>query len=295
MWACAKASERRSGPRAFARGLALAAGVACGAAGGVAADTATPPARVVSMNVCTDQLALLIAAPGQIAALSPLATDAEMSALAALAAGLPQTTGGAEDIYLRAPDLVLADVWSDPGTLAMLTRLGVPVEQFSPGVSVPDIRAKITRMGEVLGQGARAAAVLADFDARLAAIERPAQVLRAAVYGAGGYGYGPKTLEGQILALAGFENLVAGPGLDWGGRLDLEALVLAAPDLVIAGVPGASRAEAILAHPALAGLRVEHGLRDAAWVCAAPAMADAVAGLAAYGRRIELENIKASQ
>ena len=272
--------------------------MACGAAG-VAADTAPPapppPARVVSMNVCTDQLALLIAAPGQLVALSPLATDPEMSALAGLAAGLAQTTGGAEDIYLRGPDLVLADVWSDPGTLAMLARLGVPVEQFSPGVSVPDIRAKILRMGEVLGRDAVAQAVLADFDAQLAALARPAPGLRAAVYGPGGYGYGPATLEGQMLALAGFDNIVSGPGLDWGGRLDLERLVLAAPDLVVLGAAGASRAEEMLAHPALTGLPLAVGLRDARWVCAAPAMLGAIADLAAMGRQIEAERIAAGQ
>ena len=111
----------------------------------------------------------------------------------------------------------------------------------------------------------------------------------------GGYGYGPKTLEGQMLALAGFENIVSGPGLDWGGRLDLEALVLAAPDLVIAGVPGASRAEEMLAHPALRGLALARSLHDARWVCAAPAMLGAVAELAAIGRQIESEKVKVKQ
>lgn len=295
MRACARPFRRRGGPRAFARALALAAGVASGAAGVAVADAAHPPGRVVSMNVCTDQLALLIAAPGQIVALSPLATDPEMSALAPRAKGLPQTSGGAEDIYLRAPDLVLADVWSDPGTLAMLARLGVRVEQFSPGVSVPDIRAKILRMGKVLGREAEAAGVLADFDAGLAAIARPGLQLRAAVYGPGGYGYGPATLEGQMLALAGFENIVSGPGLDWGGRLDLERLILAAPDLVVLGAPGASRAEEMLAHPALAGMPLAVGLRDARWVCAAPAMLGAIADLAALGRQIEADKIAVGQ
>jgi iron complex transport system substrate-binding protein len=284
MWACAKASDPRrgAGTRGLLRVLALAVGVAATTA---LADS--PPARVVSMNVCTDQLLLLIADPAQIAALSPLATDPAMSALAAAAAGHAQTSGRAEDIYLRRPDLVLADVWSDPETVAMLERLGVWVERFSPGVSVPDIRAKIVTMGAVLGQPDRAARVLADFDAQLAAIERPEHAPRAAVYGPGGYGYGPATLEGQMLALAGFENIVAGPGLDWGGRLDLERLVLAAPDLVIAGAPGASRAEEMLAHPALAGLSIERQLHDARWVCAAPAMLGAVAELAAMGRQLE--------
>lgn len=285
MSVCARPSEGswQAKARALARVVALAAGLA-GVAAAAFADAA--PARVVSMNLCTDQLLLLIAERGQIAAVSPLATDPEMSALAALAAGLPQTSGRAEDIYLRRPDLVLADVWSDPETVAMLERLGVRVLRFSPGVSVPDIRAKIVAMGDALGQPARAAEVLADFDTRLAAIERPEPAPRAAVYGAGGFGYGPATLEGQMLALAGFDNLVSGPGLDWGGRLDLERLVLAAPDLVIAGAPGASRAEELLAHPALAVLPVARGLHDARWVCAAPAMLAAVAELAAIGRQI---------
>ncbi|WP_372841862.1 ABC transporter substrate-binding protein [Phaeovulum sp.] len=247
------------------------------------------------MNLCADQLLLLIADPEQIAALSPLATNPEMSALAPLAEGIAQTTGGAEDIVSRRPDLVLADVWSNPGTLAMLERLGLRVEQFSPGVSVQDIRAKITRMGAVLGREARAAELLAEFDATLAAIETPAQPPRAAIWGAGGYGYGAATLEGQILALAGFENIVAGPGLDWGGKLDLERLLVLAPDLVIAGAPGASRAEEILAHPALAGFRVERNLHDARWVCAAPAMLEAVAELAAIGREINAEKSEVHQ
>jgi len=254
-----------------------------------------PPQRVVSMNVCTDQLALLIAAPGQIVALSHFATDPEMSALAAAAAGFAQSRGDAEAIALLAPDLVLADVWSSPATLDMLARLGIRVEQFSPGVSAPDIRAKIERMGTVLGQPERAAQVLARFDASLAAIRRPGPGLRAAIYGPGGFGYGTATLEGQILALAGFANVVAGPGLDWGGRLDPERLLLAAPDLVIAGAAGASRAEELLAHPALRHLRVARGLRDANWVCAAPAMLDAAAELAQLGRQIAAEKLAVGQ
>ncbi len=256
--------------------------------------------RVVSMNVCTDQLALLIAAPRQVVSLSHFATDPQMSALAEQARGYAQNHGRAEEIYLMAPDLVLADVWSSPATMAMLRRLGVPVEQFPPGVSVEEIRGRITRMGEVLGREARAAEVLAGFDAALAAIVRPARRPRAAVYGAGGYGYGPATLEGQILSLAGFDNVVSGPGLEWGGRMALERLVMEAPDLVIAGADagvtgGHSRAQELLLHPALAGLPRVARLRDARWVCGTPQMLGAVADLAAIGRQIESDKEKAKQ
>jgi iron complex transport system substrate-binding protein len=39
---------------------------ACGLLALFAAPAAAAPARVVSMNLCTDQLAMLLAAPGQL-------------------------------------------------------------------------------------------------------------------------------------------------------------------------------------------------------------------------------------
>lgn len=281
---------RRSDPGRGARARLLRAALCAAACLAAApAPARDVPVRVASMNLCTDQLALLIAAPGQIVSLSHFATDPQMSALSDAAQGYAQNHGRAEELYLLEPDLVLADIWSSPATVGMLRRLGVPVEQLPPGVSIEEIRGRITRIGTLLGREARAAEVLAGFDAALAAIERPGRAPRAAIYGPGGYGYGPATLEGQILALAGFDNVVGGPGLDWGGRMALERLVMAAPDLVISDEGGASRSEEVLAHPALAGLPLVAGLRDARWICGAPAMLEAVAELAAIGRQIETE------
>jgi iron complex transport system substrate-binding protein len=91
--------------------------------------------------------------------------------------------------------------------------------------------------------------------------------------------------------MAGFENVVSGPGLDWGGRLPLEDLVMDRPDLVVVGGSqggaGTSRAQAVLDHPVLRDLPTVRGLRDARWTCAAPAMLGAVADLAGLGREIE--------
>lgn len=255
------------------------------------------PARVVSMNLCTDQLALALADPGQIVSLSHFATDPGMSVHWKQAEGFPLNYGGAEEISILRPDLVLADTWSNPDTIRMLKTLGIRVAQLPPSTSLPEIRARITEMGALLGHPERAAKMLADFDARLAAIKRPAKGLRAAVIGPSGYGYGPRTLEGQILALAGFDNVVGGPGLDWGGRLPLEDLVMDHPDLVIIGGSqggmGTSRAQSVLDHPVLRDLPSVRGLRDARWTCGAPAMLGAVSDLAALGR--EIEHDKANQ
>ncbi len=243
------------------------------------------PLRVVSMNLCTDQLALLIADPGQIVSLTNLAADPAMSALADQARPYPANHGRAEEVYLMHPDLVLAGEWTDQAAVSMLTRLGVPVTIFPAGAGIEDVRDAITRMGDSLGQPERAAALLTDFDARLAAIQPVAGQPRATVYGPGGYAWGEKTLAGAILKAAGYANVATGPVLSHGGYLSLERLAMARPDLIVAALSGgASRAEAVLDHPALRGMAAIGQQRDADWVCAAPAMLDAVADVAAQGR-----------
>ncbi|WP_162178882.1 ABC transporter substrate-binding protein [Thioclava atlantica] len=289
---------RSSDPRAGARVALIAAALwaAVPARAQTPAQTnADMPDRVVSMNLCTDQLALALADPGQIVSLSHFATDPGMSVHWKQAEDYRANHGRAEEISILHPDLVLADTWSNPDTIRMLRTLGIRVEQLPPGTSLSEIRARITTMGRLLGHPGRAAAMLAQFDARLAAIEKPAPGLRAAIIGPSGYGYGPRTLEGQILAMAGFTNVVSGPGLDWGGRLPMEDLVMDRPDLVVVGgsqgETGTSRAQEVLAHPVLRDLPVVRGLRDASWTCGAPAMLNAVQDLAALGRRIEKEKL----
>lgn len=273
------------------RVLLAALGLVLGAAMPARAEA---PKRVASMNLCTDQLAMLIAAPGQLVSVSNLASRAEMSAMAEEAAGYPVNHGRAEELYLLAPDIVLADVWSSPATVSMLRRLGVEVVQFTPGASMAEIRDNIARMGEVLGQEARAEEILAAFDGRLADLtaDVPAHRPRAAIYGPSGYTYGPNTLAGQILLAAGFDNIASELGLDWGGTLPLESLIMAAPDLVIASrrERGAtSRSEEILGHPALRGLRRGGALTDESWACATPFVLEAVADLIHVRHELEAE------
>lgn len=250
---------------------------------------AAAPARVVSANVCTDQLAMLLAAPGQLVSVSHLARDPMASAMAEAARGLPVNRGGAEEIFLMRPDLVLAGSEAAQTGVAMLRRLGVRVELFAPERSLEDVRASIARMGAVLGRERAAARMLAGFDARLAALRadtggpRP----RAALYHANGYAPGEGSLAGAMLRAAGFANIAAERGIAGGGHLPLEVLVMAGPDLVVTGprFPGASRGEALLEHPALAGLRRAE-LADARWVCGTPMLLDALDELVALRRRI---------
>ena len=271
------------------RAVALVFGLALPFHSAHAGQEVVPPARVVSMNLCTDQLAMMLAAPGQLISVSHVARDPLISALAEEAAAYPVNHGGAEEIYLMRPDLVLAGVWGHDLTLSMLERLGLRVARIAPADRLSDIPDRIMEIGTLLGRAPQARAMAAAFQADLAAlsdgtaeVERP----RLAIYNANGYTTGTETLGGDIIRAAGFDNIAGEMGLAYGGALPLELLVMAAPDMVLTGTayPGASRAEEIMTHPAIAALNAAGTLRgrgDADWVCGTIRVLDAVRTLAA--------------
>lgn len=248
---------------------------------------AQAPRRVVSMNLCTDQLAMQLAAPGQLVSVSYLARDPAASAMVDEAAALPVNHGLAEEIYLLRPDLVLAGSWSTAATVALLRRTGIPVEVFPPETDLAGIRANIARMGRVLGREAQADAMLTAFDADLARLgPAPEPRPKAALFATGGYTSGSDSLAGQIVTLAGYANIADGLGLTQGGILSMEQLLLARPDLVILGrrYPGQARAQELLDHPALRPLlrdRASATISDPDWVCGTPRILRAAASLRA--------------
>jgi iron complex transport system substrate-binding protein len=276
--------------------LAGAAGAGEAPHGAVAPYRVAPnaaPARVVSINLCADQLAMLLAEPGQLLSVSYLARDPRSSAMAEAARAFPTNRGRAEEIFLLAPDLVLGGTFSTPGTVAMLRRMGVRVELLPPAESFADIAAHIRAMGRLLGTEAKAEALARDVEARLAALPAPpAERPRIALYGANGDSSGQGGLSAEIVARAGFANVTEELDLPDTGRLALERLIIADPDLILTAqrFPGASAAEAILDHPALAALdgRWDGGqVTDADWVCGLPQAVVAAERL--VGLRLALE------
>lgn len=243
------------------------------------------PQRVVSINLCTDQLALLIAAPGQLRSITRLAQDPASSVMAARAGAYPANHGRAEEVYLAHPDLVLAGRYTAPATVAMLRRLGIRVETFAPARSFADLRAAIARMGRVLGREAEAERIGRRFAQNLARLQGRAPGPRpvAATWAAHGYMAGSQSLSGEIIRAAGLQPLAGRIGRDAGGFVPLEALVLADPDLLIESRADAAPAqsEAALDHPALASLTGRAAvLQDRDWICGLPAVLGAVERLA---------------
>lgn len=254
------------------------------------------PQRIVSLNVCVDQLLLLTVAPGRIAALTQHATNPEFSNLAAAAKGFHRTHGRAEEIVPLAPDLVIGGEYTTTETIDLLRRIGLRVVVMPLANSLADVRANMRWLGTLVGEDAKAEAMVAALDRRLADVAAgvppgPRPVI--AFYDTSGYTAAPGTLAGDVIRAAGFDNLAARLGIGFGGRLGLETLAAQRIDALLvvetAGVAG-SRAMEIVHHPVVA--RRAAALPHAAipgrlWVCESPFIADAVERVAALRRAVE--------
>ncbi|MEM9319482.1 MAG: ABC transporter substrate-binding protein [Pseudomonadota bacterium] len=252
---------------------------------GVTLAEAETPTRVVSMNLCTDQLAMMLAAPGQLISVSSIAHDPFTSPMHIEAQAYPTNYGSAEEIFLLAPDLVLAGSYSNPTTIAMLRRLRLRVEQIDLVEDLSQVATRLREVGEILDRTAEAEAAVDVFEARLEELRAPVPGgPLTAFYYPNGYTLGTETLSHEILSAAGIPHLAERLGRAFSGRLALEELVMADPAMIITSdpYPAASRSEEILRHPAMRRLTEPHGAFVAGneWICGTPHVLAALEELA---------------
>ena len=260
-----------------------------------AAVTAPPAAHaayrhVVSTNLCPDELLIEVARPDQIASVSFLARDPELSFVADRAARFPAHHGQAELILEQHPDLVLAGRYGAQAAVRLLRGRDIPVAHFGMVSTFTEIRAQILKMGRLLDRPRRAGALIDGMESRLkAAAPKPGTPHPLALLlEANGFTAGSGTLTDSVLKAAGFRNLAAESGLHGFGYLPLERIVAARPDLLIvqryrAGYP--TLAQQVLSHPALAGLR-KISMDGRLWACGGPFTARAVSRLAEIRRQL---------
>ncbi len=246
------------------------------------------PGRIVSMNLCTDQMALLLAGPKRIASISFLGADPAESPLADLAAGLPINHGLAEEVIAAKPDLVLAGRYTTGFAKAMLRRLGYPVLEIESPETIGGIRETLTALGAALGAEQRAAELLADMDRRLTAVAAPAgRYGSAIIFDANGFTVGRPGLADEVMSLTGLVNKAPDLGIGAYGQVPLETMLAIRPDRIIyliyrPGVP--SIANATMEHPALKqglGRRKTLSIPGRLLTCGTPMVAEAAERLAA--------------
>ncbi len=230
--------------------------------------------RVVSLNLCTDQMLVLLA-PEKVAGLTPLARDPALSFVARQAAGLPVVRPSAEAVLRVHPDLVLAAPFGAQTTVAVLAALGLRVLRVGLPDNFAGIRTETRRIAVALGVPERGDALIAAMDARLASLPHPARRRTAIAWEPRGYTSGPGTLMDAVLKAAGLTNVGNGR------RLGREALLRDPPDLLV--VPAApdfpSLATGIFQDPVLSEIQ-QRALPPALTLCAGPFTARAASILA---------------
>ncbi len=234
----------------------------------VAVSLPAQAARVVSLNLCTDQLLVLLA-PDQVVGLSTLARDPALSFVAAEAAHLPIVRADAEAVLRLDPDLILAGPYGAQATIAALERRGRRVVRVDQPTDFDAIRAQTRAVAAALHAEARGEALLARMDADLAQPSGPPR--HALMWGARGWSSGPGSLGDAVLRAAGLRNVSAG------GVIGLEAVLARPPDLLITPAAPAtpSLATDLLRHPALAGVP-RREVPPALTICAGPFSSGAV-------------------
>jgi len=213
--------------------------------------------RIASMNVCTDKLLLSLADPSQILGLSRYARDDWHAAGATSdARKFPVLSGGAEDILMLNPDVVLTTPFNEHSTRELLRQKGVHLVELAVPRTMDEVKAQIREMGEITGHADRTDAQIARLDAavlhaRQALANRNERVLPLLRRG---WVSGSESLIGALLRAAGLRNAADELGVTDGGLVSLEAVIALKPDLLLVSEEG-DRAEdegrALLLHPAL--------------------------------------------
>ena len=254
---------------------------------------AAKPQRIISTNVCADQLALALVDRSRIVSVSRMAIEPEISNFAAAARGIRINNARAEEIVELRPDLILGDIYTGKGANRLAQTIGVPVHIVGIATSLVDVSKIIRDAARALGEEARADALIAEMDTRIAKTQSPTtKPVTALVYEPNGLTSGAGTLTNDILDAAGLTNIAQRLSGQAYASVALEAVIAAAPQLLVLDdsySATSSRAQSVLRHPAFRALKGKttlYNIPSRLWLCPGPWVAEAVERLAAERARL---------
>lgn len=259
--------------RGFASLLAASVALAAPAAASAA------PARVASLNLCTDELLLMLGAPEQIVSVTHLSHQEAETPLWREGRLHARNDGSLLSVAGLRPDLVLTMGGGGRDRARIAARLGIRVVDLPFPTRIDDIEAGISVVSRALGSPERGAALLARIDG----LKRgaPARRREAIWIGGGGISMSGDGLGAEWLALAGLRQRAL-PG----NRATLETLLAHPPDVLVRSDYRAgqySGQQRWLAHPLARAVRGGRTLRAEGrrWTCMGPLLIDEIVRLRA--------------
>jgi iron complex transport system substrate-binding protein len=261
------------------RAFAFASAISLALAG---AAEAAPPRRVASLNLCTDELLLLLGDPTQIASVTHLAQQPAETPLWRQARRYRRNDGSLVSVAGLRPDLVLTMGGGARDRVRIGQRLGIPILDLPFPQTLGDIGQAVRTVAAALGRDAQGRA----WQARIARLERtrPAAPVEALWLGGGGRTVAASGLAAQWMALAGLRQRAVG-----GDRVSLEQLLVSPPPVLLRSdyrQGQYSGEQRWLSHPLARQVRGSRTLvtDGRLWTCMGPALAGEIERLRAAAR-----------
>ncbi len=247
------------------------------------------PQRVVSLNLCTDQLLMGMLPPENLVGITQLSLDPALSYQYKKSQRYSHHQGRIEEIITFKPDLIITGEFTTKAINVLLEKLGYPVIQMGLPSTVTEIKQQIVTLGQHVGRPHQAAQMVSHLSRSLARLKegQVASSPTAAIYYANGFTAGKHTIANEVLTLAGFKNIAAEKNLSFIAPLPMEDLLNAKPEVLIFGHAlknTDSMAHQVLTHPALRQFIHNSSVKtlsvpDKYWTCAGPSIVAAVAHL----------------
>ena len=167
---------------------------------GTVVDFPSPPKRIVTLSMSTDETMLGLVEPQRMAAVNTLLDDPVSSNVTGLVKEIPQRIGNptVEEIMALQPDLIVVPDWGDLTMVPSLREVGLKVIVCKGASNLAEIRETIELLAAAAGVPERGQKLRAMMDAKLAEIqekvakipqtERKRVVLISLMSGYGGLG-----------------------------------------------------------------------------------------------------------
>jgi len=188
------------------------------------------PSRIVSLDFCADQYVLKLIETERILALSPDAKK-PISYLRNKAQNIQTVRPSAEDVLHLKPDLIIRSYGGGPNAEKFYNAAKIPVINIGWAGDFDSIKTVTQTVAEQLGKAQRGAAIIADMDKRLEALQNLNKDKAVLYMTPSGTTTGAGSLVHEIINTAGLNNFQMQSG--W-RDIPLERLAYEQPDLIAA-------------------------------------------------------------
>jgi iron complex transport system substrate-binding protein len=204
----------------------------------VAASAEAPrPRRIMSMMMCNDLLLLAMVPKDRITSVTYLAHEAVEAVMPGADKGVRINHGTAEEVLRDKPDLILAGSFSASVARRLAKQVGARMVEIDTVNSFADIRRVTRQIGGLVGEEAKAEAMITRMDATLAALaaSRPPKTVRVVSWSGEGNVAGRGTLFDEVIRVAGGDNVAVKMEDDRYSSFGTEELLRARPDAILVG------------------------------------------------------------